>query len=53
LGGEYKIFNNKNLDDEMFGINLAASIRPNENEDLPTRSSLNRENFQFCGKFNF
>jgi LPS-assembly protein len=53
FGGEYKIFNNKNLDDEMFGINLAASIRPNENEDLPIRSSLNKKTSNFVGNSTF
>ena len=43
VGNEYKIFNKSNLSDEIFGIDLAASFRENENNDLPVKSSLGQK----------
>ena len=49
LGNEYKIFNKKNQNHELFAINLATSIRANENEDLPNKSSLGDKTSNFTG----
>jgi LPS-assembly protein len=52
LGNEYKIFNKSNLNDEIFGFNLATSFRDKENYDLPTKSSLGQKTSNFVGQTN-
>ena len=53
LGHEYKIFNKKSLNDEIFSFNLAKSFRDNENNDLPNKSSLNKKQSNYVGELNF
>ena len=53
IGAEYKIFNNDDLNNQKFGLNLATSIRPDENNDLPIKSSLNKKTSNFVGNANF
>ena len=52
LGTEYSISNNNNLNDQIFGFNLAASFRDKENNDLPVKSSLNKKTSNIVGNTN-
>ena len=48
-GAEYKIFKNQNLNDELFQLSLATSLRDKENRDLPIKSSLGQKVSNFVG----
>ena len=50
IGNEYKIFKKKDLSDEIFSLNLAASFRKNENSDLPLKSSLGQKTSNITGQ---
>ena len=52
FGNEYKIFNQKNPDNEIFGLNLGTSFRRTENEDLPESSYLNKKTSNIVGQMN-
>jgi LPS-assembly protein len=49
LGSEYKLYNNDDLNDEIFGFNIATSLRDKKNNDLPRKSSLGNKNSNFFG----
>jgi LPS-assembly protein len=49
LGSEYKLYNNNDLNDEIFGLNIATSLRDKKNDDLPSKSSLGNKNSNFFG----
>lgn len=49
VGKEYKIINDNYLNKDIFSLNLAASFRDNENEDLPKKSSLNKKTSDIFG----
>ena len=53
LGNEYKIFSKENLNEEIFGFNLATSLRNKKNNDLPNKSSLNEKQSNVVGKINY
>ena len=53
LGSEYKIFNKLNNLDEVFELNLAASFRLDENDDLPIKSSLGQKTSNIAGQSKF
>ena len=53
IGNEYKIFNKKNMSEEIFGLSLASSIRNKENHDLPYSTSLNQKTSDIFGNANF
>ncbi len=52
IGNEYKIFNNNNSNDEVFGLSLATSFRRDENEDLPSNSYLGQTTSNIVGQMN-
>ena len=51
IGNEYKILNKLNNNEEIFGLNLAASFRV-ENKDLPTNSYLGQKSSNIVGQSN-
>lgn len=55
LGNEYKIFRNDNQsqNNEIFGLNLATSIRNEENNDLPKKSYLGQKTSNITGQSTF
>ena len=48
LGAEYKKFNS--FDNEFFNFELATSLRPEENLDLPTNSTLGKKTSDLFGR---
>ena len=52
IGNEYKILNKFNNNEEIFGLNLAASFRAEENKDLPTNSYLGQKSSNIVGQSN-
>ena len=52
FGNEFKILNKANSN-EIFGINLATSIRNKKNEDLPISSSLGQKTSNIVGQSNY
>ena len=52
IGNEYKIFNSDDISEEIFGLNLATSLRVKENNDLPYSSSLNQKTSNIFGESN-
>ncbi len=50
IGNEYKIFDK--LDNEIFGLNLATSLKDKVNNDLPANSSLNQKTSNIVGQMN-
>ena len=52
LGNEFKLFDQNNLDEELFSFNLASSFRINENLDLPKNSFLGQKTSNLIGKTN-
>ena len=50
FGNEYKLFSRKNQSEELFGLNLAASFRPDENLDLPENSYLGQKTSNIIGR---
>jgi len=52
LGTEYRV-SNKNLNEDIFKLNLATSLRDNENQDLPTKSSLGQKMSNVAGQSKF
>lgn len=53
IGNEFKVFSNDNKSKEIFGLNLAASIRKNENFDLPINSTLGKKTSNIIGQANY
>ena len=53
LGNEFKLFSKNNSSKEIFGLNLATSIRKNENFDLPINSTLGKKTSNIIGQANF
>ncbi len=53
IGNEYKLFKKSDLDNEIFGLNLASSFRKDKNEDLPIKSSLNQKTSNIVGQMYF
>ena len=51
IGNEFKLLD-KDDDKEIFGINLATSFRDEENEDLPTKSSIGQKLSNIVGEMN-
>ena len=52
IGNEYKILDKLNNNEEIFGLNLAASFRTEENKDLPTNSYLGQKSSNIVGQSN-
>ena len=50
IGNEFKIFNNTDNTNEIFGINLATSIRDKKNDDLSEKSSLGEKASNIVGQ---
>ena len=50
LGNEYKIFSQKNVNEELLSFNVATSIRAKENKDLPIKSSLGQKTSNIVGQ---
>ena len=53
IGNEFRLFKKSNLDNEIFGLNLATSFRNEENSDLPTKSSLNQKTSNIVGQMSY
>ena len=53
LGNEFKIFNKLNSSQEVFGLNLATSLRIDENTDLPDNSFLGQKTSNIIGQTKF
>ena len=53
IGNEFKLFRKSNLDNEIFGLNLATSFRNEENSDLPIKSSLNQKTSNIVGQMTY
>ena len=53
IGNEFKLFRKSNLDNEIFGLNLATSFRKEENSDLPIKSSLNQKTSNIVGQMSY
>ncbi len=51
LGNEFQIFK-KSENKEVFGLNLATTFRDEENEDLPTKSSIGQKMSNVVGQMN-
>ena len=50
LGNEFKLFSKEDDSQEIFGLNLATSIRRNENFDLPINSTLGSKTSNIIGQ---
>ncbi len=48
IGNEFKTLDK--FDNEIFSLNLAAMYRDDENQDLPTKSTLNRKSSNIVGE---
>ena len=53
IGNEFKLFRKSNLDNEIFGLNLATSFRNEENSDLPIKSSLGQKTSNIVGQMTY
>ena len=53
FGNEFKIFKKNDEINDFFHLNLATSIRENENYDLPQKSSLGQKTSNFVGQTGF
>ena len=50
IGNEYSIYKKNNFQDKIFNFNIATSLSDNDNEDLPTKSSLNQKMSNIVGQ---
>tara|TARA_B100001057_G_scaffold400856_1_gene412203 strand:+ start:914 stop:3310 length:2397 start_codon:yes stop_codon:yes gene_type:complete len=50
FGNEFKLFNKLDLSEELLSINLATSVRANENFDLPKSSFLGQKTSNIIGQ---
>ena len=50
IGNEFKLFDNNQQSTEIFGLNLAASFRADENLDLPKSSYISQETSNIVGQ---
>ena len=50
IGNEFKLFNNLDKSSEIFGLNLAASFRADENLDLPKSSFISQKTSNVVGQ---
>ena len=53
IGNEFKLFNKLDTTEEIFGFNLAASLRTKENNDLPESSYLGQKLSNIIGQTKF
>ena len=49
IGNEFKLFDNSDKSSEIFGLNLAASFRADENLDLPKSSFISQKTSNIVG----
>jgi LPS-assembly protein len=52
FGNEFAIYDKNKNDIELFSLNLATSVRDQENDKLPINSSLNKEMSDIIGEMN-
>ena len=50
IGNEFTLLDKSDGDREIFGLNLATSFRDEENDDLPTKSSIGQKHQILLGK---
>ena len=53
IGNEFTLLDKSDGDREIFGLNLATSFRDEENDDLPTKSSIGQKSSNIVGEMNF
>ena len=53
IGSEYALYNNKDKDQKIFSFDLATAFRDEENDKLPTNSTLGEKQSDIFGSMNF
>ena len=53
IGNEYSIYQNNDFQNKLFNFNIATSISDNDNDKLPSKSSLNQKMSNIVGQVEF
>ena len=53
IGNEYSIYQNNDFQNKLFNFNIATSVSDNDNDKLPSKSSLNQKMSNIVGQVEF